>query len=402
MQELHKLIQSGIDELSDFIKVLVAATKEHLDADVAFLSEFTADRKFIRKLAADVEATGIAEGDSFPLKETYCYRVAENALPNVIEDAAKDERVKHLAITKQLDIGTYVSVPVVLPDGRTFGTLCCLYHQADSTILPRDVKFMHVLANILGTYLARQERINEDYRGKHERVQAAINQHAPRMVFQPIVDIGTRKVAGVEALARFDQEPRRTPDAWFAEAWEVGLGSELELAAVRAAIARLPDLPEDIYLSVNISPETLQSDSFFELVDYVHPGRLVVEVTEHRIVDAYEPLLEAIQKLKTSGIRLAVDDAGAGYSGLSHILRVTPKILKLDISLTRGICNDVVKQALATASVAFASRVDMEIVAEGVETEQDANTLHQVGVRYGQGYLFGKPAPMPLERLQTE
>lgn len=402
MRELQHLIQSGSDEVTDFIRVIVTAAKEHLDADIAFLSEFTSDRKIIRKLSGGGDTSGIAEGASFLLKETYCYRVVEGELPNVIEDAGNDDRVNHLVITKQLDIGTYVSVPVVLSSGRKFGTLCCLYHQADATVLPRDVRFLQVLANIISTHLARHESINEDYRSKRERVQAIIDQQAMRMVFQPIVDISTREVVGVEALARFEQEPRRTPDVWFAEAWEVRLGSELELAAVRAAIARFPELPESVYMSFNVSPETLQTEAFFELLEHAAHGRLVAEVTEHRIVDAYEPLLEAIHKLKASGIRLAVDDAGAGYSGLSHIIRVTPKILKLDISLTRDIHNDVVKQALAIASVAFASRVDMDIVAEGVETEQDANTLQQVGVRYGQGYLFGKPAPLPLERLQTK
>lgn len=397
MQEMKQLLQSGGDELSDFIGVIVAATKEHLDADLAFLSEFQHDLKVIRKLAGDGEPVGVEEGTAFPLKETYCYRVARGDLPNIIGDAGNDERVKNLAITKQLEIGTYVGVPVIIPGGRVFGTLCCLYRHVDSSIQARDVRFMHVLANILGAHLGRQERVDEDRRFKSERIRTIIEQQGVRMVFQPIVDIRTREIIGAEALARFDSEPRRTPDVWFAEAWEVGLGGELEIAAVRSAIAQLPHFPKGIYLSVNVSPSTLQSEAFFESLAEADPDRIVIEVTEHRIVAEYEPLLEAVHRLNDRGTRLAVDDVGAGYSGLTHIIRVAPKILKLDVSLTRDIYRDVVKQALATAAVAFASRVGVEIVAEGIETDQDALALQLLGVRYGQGYYFGKPGPLPLE-----
>jgi EAL domain-containing protein (putative c-di-GMP-specific phosphodiesterase class I) len=317
-------------------------------------------------------------------------------LPNLVQSARKDERVKDLAITEQLNIGTYVSVPVVLPDERIFGTLCCLYHHVDTSIQPRDIRFMRVLADILGNYLRDQEQAIEDRRLKHDRIEQVIANQSMRMVFQPIVNISTREIVGAEALARFDAEPRRTPDIWFAEAAEVGLGRELEIAAVRQAVAQLDRFPEDAYLSVNVSPDTLQSEALFETLSKVDPDRIVVEVTEHAVVKEYEPLLEAILRLHDTGSRLAVDDVGAGYSGLGHIIRITPKIMKLDISLIRDIYRDVVKQALATSAVAFASRVDIDIVAEGIETAEDALALQLLGVRYGQGYYFGKPDALPL------
>ncbi|MEX2525085.1 MAG: EAL domain-containing protein [Gammaproteobacteria bacterium] len=396
MQEMQRLIQPGSDDSSDFVGVVIAAMKEHLDADISFLAEFQQSVKVIRKFAGDGNAAGIEEGVTFPLKETYCHRVATGELPNLIQDARNDERVKDLAITRQLNIGTYVSVPITLPDDRLFGTLCCLYHHVEPSIQPRDVRFMRVLADILGNHLGDQEQAIEGRRLKYDRIEQVIANQDMRMVFQPIVNISTQEIVGAEALARFDAEPRRTPDIWFAEALEVGLGQELEMTAVQLAVAQLHQFPESAYLSVNVSPDTLQTEALFETLSMIDPDRIVVEVTEHAVVKEYEPLMEAILRLHNSGSRLAVDDVGAGYSGLGHIIRIAPKIMKLDVSLTRGIYQDVVKQALATSAVAFASRVNIDIVAEGIETAEDALALQLLGVRYGQGYYFAKPGDLPL------
>lgn len=397
MQEMKHLIQYENDDFHDFAGIVVAALREHLGSDIAFISEFRDDLEVIKNLAGDGESIGIEQGSSFPLSETYCYRMSKGELPNIVEDAKTDERVRDLPITEQLDIKTYVSVPVTFPDGGTYGTLCCLYHGVEDSLRERDVTFMRVLADIIGDYFGRREGSIKDRRLKRERIRAVIDQQAIRMVFQPIVDIRSRSIVGAESLARFDIEPRRTPDVWFSESWEVGLGHELELTAVRLALEQMQQLPEGVYLSVNVSPTGLQSDAFFELLEMADPRRVVVEVTEHTIVQDYEPLLAARHRLHEHGSRLAVDDAGAGYSGLSHIIRITPEIMKLDVSLTMNIHKDEARQALAASAVAFAARMDVDLVAEGVETADDALALQLLGVQYGQGYFFAKPGPLPIE-----
>lgn len=396
MQEMKQLIQYDSDDFHDFSGIVVAAMREHLGSDIAFISEFRDDQKVIRNLSGDGASIGIEEGASFPLSETYCYRMSRGELPNIIENARTDERVRDLPITEQLDIRTYVSVPITFPDGETYGTLCCLYHEVEDSIRERDVTFMRVLADIIGDYFGRRESGIKNRRLKSERIRAIIDQQAIRMVFQPIVDIRTRSIVGAEALARFDGEPRRTPDVWFSEAWEVGLGHELELTAVRLALAQMQQLPEGAYLSVNVSPTGLQSEAFFESLEMVDSRRVVVEVTEHTIVQDYESLMAARHRLHGTGSRLAVDDAGAGYSGLSHIIRIRPEIMKLDVSLTRDIHKDEARQALAASAVTFAARMGVDLVAEGVETAEDALALQLLGMRYGQGYLFAKPGPLPI------
>jgi len=119
----------------------------------------------------------------------------------------------------------------------------------------------------------------------------------------------------------------------------------------------------------------------------------VLELTEHHRIDSYDSVLGAIEGLRRHGVRLAVDDAGAGYAGLHHILRLRPEILKLDMALTRGIDADPARRALATALVHFAAEIDSMIVAEGVETTEELDTLTSLGVQWAQGYLLGRPTP---------
>lgn len=376
------------------IDALLGAARRHLRADIAFMAEFRGESEIIHKVNGDGDAVGLQEGAAYPLPETYCYRVVNGSLPRLVPDAGMDERVRDLAGTRQLRIGTYVGVPILLGDGRVYGTLCCISHEPDPSIQERDVKLIEILADIIGEQLALEEGRTAPMRNKRARIQRSMDHAGPRMVFQPLVDIDSGVTVGYEALARFDTEPYRTPDRWFADAWQVGLGIQLETLAIRAAIARLDALPAEQYISVNASPATLQSDLFFDAISEADPKRIVVEVTEHDATDEYQPLLKATNRLKEQGFRLAIDDVGAGYSGLSHIVQLQPDILKLDMSLTRGVQTDRGKQAIASALVAFAARMGMQVTAEGIETAQDAMALQVLGIHYGQGYYYGRPSEL--------
>jgi EAL domain-containing protein (putative c-di-GMP-specific phosphodiesterase class I) len=211
------------------------------------------------------------------------------------------------------------------------------------------------------------------------------------VAFQPIVDFRTREVVGFEALARFDQRPLRAPDEWFAEADTVGLRVALELRAVREASAFAGKLPDGAFMSVNASPDTLIDPEFRQAVRDLDGDRLVIEVTEHSAVSDYDVLQDAITDLRWCGVRLAIDDAGAGFSSLKHIVRLVPEFIKLDLFLTRGIETDPVKRALAGAMVAFATEVGARLVAEGVETNAELQALGDLGFQQAQGYLLGRP-----------
>jgi hypothetical protein len=158
------------------------------------------------------------------------------------------------------------------------------------------------------------------------RIRRALeNSRALAMVFQPIVGLRDGETVGAEALARFAGPPERAPSLWFAEAEAVGLGGELELLAVHKAIDALPLLPHRAYLTLNVSPTTLTNAGFLKLVSNADGSRLVAEITEHAQIEDYARLSEALTTLRALGMRLAIDDAGAGYSSLRHILELKPR-----------------------------------------------------------------------------
>ena len=218
------------------------------------------------------------------------------------------------------------------------------------------------------------------------------------MHFQPIVDLETRRPIGMEALARFSAEPSRTPDRWFAEADQVGLGDELEILALESAFASLSQLAPPLFMSVNISPRAARSEAFAETMDLVRPDRVVIEMTEHAPISDYDAITESLQRQRARGVRLAIDDAGAGFSSLQHILNMDPDVIKLDISMTRDIESTPPKRALAAALSTFAHEIGCLMVAEGIETEEEVEVLCELGISVGQGYLLGVPAPLDERR----
>ncbi len=228
------------------------------------------------------------------------------------------------------------------------------------------------------------------------RIRAAMAPGVLGVVFQPVIDLRRGAIAGAEALARFAMEPARTPDVWFNEAWDVGLGVDLEIVAIRGALAALDRLPSGTHMAINASPQTLISAALESALEGVPGHRVIIELTEHAQVDDYALVKATIERLRHRGIRLAIDDAGAGFSSLQHILHLRPDLIKLDRSLTQGIDGDPVRYALAAALVTFARSLDAEICAEGIERESELAALQHLGIAYGQGYFLGRPLPLPL------
>ena len=225
-----------------------------------------------------------------------------------------------------------------------------------------------------------------------DRVRAALD-GTIEVFTQPIRDLATWEPVGYEALARFPLEPNQPPSRWFDDAGEVGLRVDLELAALSATLETSDRLPEARFLAVNIGPEAILSQRFAETLGAHGLDRIVLELTEHAPIEDYEQLQAVLAPLREQGLRLAVDDAGAGFASLRHILRLAPDIIKLDRELTNGLDADVPRRALARALITFAETVGATIIAEGVEQEAEVAALRMLGVRYGQGYHLGRPAP---------
>lgn len=209
--------------------------------------------------------------------------------------------------------------------------------------------------------------------------------------FQPIVDLETGSVVGVEALARFPSRFDRSVEAWFVEADRAGVIEDLEMACARTALSHLDELPDDVYLSVNLGPASILAGTLPTFLTPDASGRVVLEVTERAGIDDYKAFTDRISTLRDAGLRLAVDDVGAGFANFRHILRLRPDIIKLDQSVTAHLLTDYAHRALVTAMATFAGRVGATVVAEAVEEDATAHLLATLGVRHAQGYRYGRP-----------
>ncbi len=248
----------------------------------------------------------------------------------------------------------------------------------------------------LDTRNAAEDEAAAEHERRQHRIEQALAPGALTMVFQPIADLVTGDVVGAEALARFECKPQRPPNEWFAEADDIGRGAELELTAIAAALDQLDRLPLDAFLAVNASPATAITPEFDALLA-AHPAdRVMLELTEHTPVDDYGMLLNALDGFRRRGGRIATDDTGAGYASFLHLLRLRPDIIKLDITLTRGIDADPARRALATALVSFAAEIGATIIAEGIELPGELAALQRIDIPWGQGYYLDRPGGLPL------
>lgn len=276
-----------------------------------------------------------------------------------------------------------------------YGTLCSFGHAVHDTLDEGDLELLHILATMIAGYVEEAEAQRQT---QEQRAAVLFDLQVDRdlfVVFQPIVELGTHSTVGVEALARFPGLGRG-PAEVFAEAWSYDNGMDLELRTAEAALRFIDRLPDDQYMAINLAPDTLGSSRFLDLVKNSGKEgcrRTVVEITEHAAVEDYLALKESREKLRDLGVRFAIDDVGTGYSGLEHMLRIEPDILKLDGALIEAIDTSPNKQAMVAALQTYAGRIDTRLIAERVETRAEHDTLRILGLNYGQGYHFAKPAP---------
>lgn len=246
------------------------------------------------------------------------------------------------------------------------------------------------LGSFAGTLLGAQAERYGRLESRRAEVRAIIDHEQFHPVFQPVIELASGVVQGYEALTRFADG--RRPDLHFAEAAEIGLGAELEAACVRVALEHATSLPPQVWLSVNFSPTAI-IDGHAAQVLADAPRPIVVEITEHDEIQSYPMLRHAIAAC--GPVRTSVDDAGSGFASLRHILELQPDIVKLDIALVTGIDQDPARQALAAGLVHYAAQTGTVLIAEGVETQGESDTVQALGVELAQGYLYGRPEPRP-------
>ena len=258
--------------------------------------------------------------------------------------------------------------------------------------LARDLPSVVDYATLSGALLGRTLAVRREASDVRRSLETVIADRAFTSVFQPVFEIMGSRLVGHEALTRFDD--RVPPDQRFSNATVVGLGLELEYATLERAIESSHSLPNGTWLSLNVSPAAAMSGRPLARLLARARRPVILELTEHTEVHDYPALRLAIAGLG-AGIQVAVDDAGAGYASMQHVVEVRPDLVKLDISLVRGIDADRARQALVAGMRYFADETNCLMLGEGVETDAELRTLGRLGVVLGQGYLLGRPLPAP-------
>jgi EAL domain-containing protein (putative c-di-GMP-specific phosphodiesterase class I)/FixJ family two-component response regulator len=304
--------------------------------------------------------------------------------------------------------GTYLPVLVLTADVTTEARNRALAHGArDFLSKPLDVTEVTLrIANLLETrdlYATLRRTVHTSEMAQpppptaQECIEAVLNTRDITLVFQPVVELETHTVVGYEALTRFAQPHERGSAGWFQDAFQVGLGTELEWLAVTQALPFLELIPAETFLALSMSPATilhLQADVLGG------PGlcpQIVVELAEHVPTEDYSALHDALRDIRAQGARLAAYDLGSGYAGFRHLIALQPDIIKLDKSLVSGIHNDRSSRSLARALVGFASEVGTVVLAEGVDEAPDLAELRDLGVHWGQGGHLGPPESRPTD-----
>lgn len=223
------------------------------------------------------------------------------------------------------------------------------------------------------------------------------------VVYQPIVDITPMSAGsqprGYEALSRFSTG---SPAQWFTTAARTGLRVELELTAIRLAIAGFPVSDNNAFLALNASIETLCSPFLFESLEGIAPERIVLELPEDTFIADYDGIKFHIDRLLARGYRLAMDDLARGRVDLWHLVRLRPSIIKIDLSMVRDIDIDPPKQALVNGLRLLGDVLRAEVVAEGIERQGELDYLQHLGVHLGQGYFLGHPGPIEAFPVQPQ
>ncbi|SFE32155.1 EAL domain-containing protein [Blastococcus tunisiensis] len=386
------------DGYSPVVHRLLATARAVLGMPLTFLSRIEGDRQTFVAVDAD-GGPDLAPGTTIDAADGYCTLLLAGTIPAAVPDVPAHPLLGAMPVTADLGVGAYCGVPVRRPDGSVYGTLCGLGTDSGSSPTHGQIEALTVIAGLIGHSLAQEEQSARRSDADRAAFGALVDGPGRSMVVQPIVELDGGRVVGFEALSRFRSTDGAAvaPDQVFRQSRDLGFQVYLEQQAARSALALLPLLPADTYLSVNFSPATLLDPVTAALLDRTPPGRLVVELTEHEEVVDYATLRQALAGLRARGLRIAIDDTGAGFASLQHLTQLAPDIIKLDVAFVRDVEHDPACRAIARAIAGYAEEMGVALVAEGIETAEQAATLRRLGARFGQGYHFGRPeAPAVL------
>ena len=378
-------------EAEEQVADLLRTARGSLRMPVAFLSRLDGTTQHLEVVESSLPLI-FRDGLTQPQETTFCQAILDGRLPPVMPDVRQFPEAMRLPASRIPRIRSYAAAPVVLSDGELYGTFCAFGFTSDAELTARDKALMDVLASAAAVIIAPELRELRRRAEIEDRLAPVMAAGGPVVFLQPIVDLASGERVGSEALSRFPAEWEMAPDVVFDEAHSVGLGDRLEVLALERAAAHLARIGG--YVAMNVSPSTLLTPECGELLRRLPLHRVLLELSEHDQVEDYAALQEVLTPLRAAGLRLAIDDVGAGFSSLRHIVVTSPDVIKIDRSIVTGLTEDPVRSTLVQSLVHFAHSCDVRVVAEGVETAAEAAALAALAVDYGQGWHFGRPEPV--------
>ncbi|HEV2428068.1 MAG TPA: PAS domain S-box protein, partial [Acidimicrobiales bacterium] len=365
------------------------------DIDVAAVLLIDPDRRF-RPIAESGTSLFSHKGPFYTDEPEFLLQVAKKPIALAMDVARWTANPDLIEAALREGITDMVLAPVRF-EGALIGVLVLATKDAERRQTAPD-RFAHFeeLGSFAGSLFGAQAIDFQNAEVKRAQIDAIIAAAAFHPVFQPFLDLQSGEIVGFEALTRFDDGVN--PGQRFNDAAAYDRAGQLEAACARAALEAAHALPAGAFLTLNFSPSTILSGQAATAVALA--GRpVVIEVTENMRIANYAELRAAVDRIPN--VRLAVDDTGSGYASLHHILELRPDFVKLDWTMIRDVDTNAVRQAMVAGICHFAEQSGTVLIAEGVETEAEANTLRDLGVTLGegamlaQGYYFGRPEAPP-------
>jgi EAL domain-containing protein (putative c-di-GMP-specific phosphodiesterase class I) len=384
-------------EAAQQVAELLRTARESLGLSLAFMTRMDGTTQHLEVVDSSIPWV-FRDGGTQRQDTSFCQAIMDGRLPAVMPDVRNFPEAMKLPAARNPRIRSFVSVPMVLSDGTVYGTFCAAGFGADKALSKRDKALMEVLSRAASLII--EPGVQERARNAEieTRLRPVIDDGGPVVLLQPIVDLATRRRVGTEALSRFPQQWHLPPDRCFADADLIGERERLELLALERAGEYLDRVSG--YVAMNVSPATLFTRDCLEFLDRLPLDRVVLELSEHEPIEDYDSLKAVLAPLRARGMRLAIDDVGAGFSSLRHIVVTAPDVIKLDRSIVTGLTDDPVLAVVVHSLVDLARATGAQVVAEGVETEEDAVTLARLGAGLGQGWHFGRATPADQLRDQ--
>lgn len=299
-----------------------------------------------------------------------------------------EELVKHAAAGPWIERWSRtwdVAYAPIVADHEPIGLLAVADRTGGAARLRHRMAALEEAAELVGAFL-EPRRLEPSVEREREALCDVIERRAFWAVFQPIVQLADGAVMAYEALTRFDDGV--PPDVRFLAASRLGLEEELSIATLGRILEEATALAPGTPVAVNVAPRIVTESTRLPLV-LTGSRPLILEITEHEAVEDYRLLRRRLAALR---VQLSVDDAGAGYASLRHILQLAPAFVKLDRSLVSGIDRDHARQSMVAGLVHFSKLAGCRLIAEGIERRAELAALMSLGVPLGQGYLLGRPA----------